>query len=53
MKEIKLTWLCQGGFLMEAEGLRIESGPEGTTVSFRVPRRTREDIENDQGLSGG
>ncbi len=40
-------------YYAQAEGLRIESGPEGTTVSFRVPRRTREDIENDQGLSGG
>ena len=34
------------------EGLQIESGPEGTTVSFCVPRRTREEIENDQSLSG-
>ena len=34
------------------EGLRIESGPEGTSVSFRVPCRTREEIENEQSLSG-
>ncbi|MBR3503611.1 MAG: histidine kinase [Clostridia bacterium] len=34
------------------EGLSIESGPEGTIVSFCVPRRTREEIENDQSLSG-
>ena len=26
------------------EGLQIQSGPGGTTVSFRVPYRTREDI---------
>ena len=36
----------------QAEGLRIESGPEGTEVSFRVPCRTREEIENDKSLSG-
>ena len=34
------------------EGLEIESGPEGTRVSFRVPCRTREEIESDQSLSG-
>ena len=34
------------------DGLSIESGLEGTTVSFCVPRRTREEIENDQSLSG-
>ena len=34
------------------DGLEIESGPEGTTVRFRVPRKTREEIENDQSLSG-
>ena len=28
----------------QEEGLRIESGPEGTRVSFRVPRKTREEI---------
>ena len=36
----------------QKNGLRIESGPEGTAVSFCVPRRTREEIENDQSLSG-
>ena len=36
----------------QPEGLRIESGGEGTRVSFRVPCRTREEIENDQSLSG-
>ena len=36
----------------QPEGLHIESGPEGTTVSFRVPCRTKEEIENDQGISG-
>ena len=28
----------------QEEGLSIESGPEGTCVSFRVPRKTREEI---------
>ncbi len=28
----------------QEEGLSIESGPEGTRVSFRVPRKTREEI---------
>ena len=28
----------------QEEGLGIESGPEGTCVSFRVPRKTREEI---------
>lgn len=28
----------------QPEGLQIESGPEGTTVSFRVPCRTAEDL---------
>ena len=36
----------------QSDGLRIESGPDGTRVSFRVPCRTREEIENDQGISG-
>lgn len=36
----------------QTEGLRIESGAEGTRVSFCVPCRTREAIENDQSLSG-
>ncbi len=36
----------------QADGLNIESGQDGTRVSFCVPCRTREDIENDQSLSG-
>ncbi len=36
----------------QAEGLHIESGADGTRVSFCVPCRTREEIENDQSLSG-
>ena len=36
----------------EPEGLSIESGPEGTTVSFKVPCKTVEDLENDEGVSG-
>ena len=36
----------------QAEGLHIESRQEGTEVRFRVPLKTREEIENDQGLSG-
>ena len=36
----------------QSEGLDIESGRDGTRVSFRVPCRTREEIENDQSLSG-
>ena len=36
----------------QPEGLHIESGADGTRVSFCVPCRTREEIENDQSLSG-
>ncbi len=36
----------------QTEGLHIESGAQGTRVSFCVPCRTREEIENDQSLSG-
>ena len=36
----------------QPEGLHIESGANGTRVSFCVPCRTREEIENDQSLSG-
>ncbi len=36
----------------QAEGLMITSGSDGTQVSFCVPCRTREEIENDQGISG-
>ena len=34
------------------QGLNIESGPEGTTVSFRVPCKTAEDLEYDESVSG-
>ena len=38
----------------QQEGLQLESGPGGTTVSFRVPCRTREELtDDDQGVSGG
>ena len=33
----------------QPDGLKIESGPEGTTVSFKVPCRTREELfENEE-----
>ena len=34
-------------------GLLIQSGPEGTEVSFSIPIRTREDIDHDESLSRG
>ena len=34
-------------------GLRLKSGPEGTEVSFRIPIRTREEIDHDESLSRG
>ena len=37
----------------EPEGLRISSGPEGTTVSFRVPCRSEEEIRNEQETQDG
>ena len=30
------------------DGLMIESGPGGTTVMFKVPLRTKEDIETEE-----
>ena len=36
----------------QAEGLAIESGPEGTTVSFKVPCRSREEIFEHESVSG-
>ena len=36
----------------QAEGLKIESGEGGTKVSFRVPLKSREEIANDEGISG-
>ena len=35
------------------KGLTLRSGPEGTEVSFVIPIRTREEITDDEGLSGG
>ncbi len=34
------------------KGLEIESGEGGTRVSFRVPLKSREEIANDEGISG-
>ena len=34
-------------------GLMIQSGPEGTEVSFTIPIRTREEIDDDESLSRG
>ena len=34
-------------------GLMIQSGPEGTEVSFTIPIRTREEIDHDESLSRG
>ena len=34
-------------------GLNFQSGPEGTEVSFTIPIRTREEIDNDESLSRG
>ena len=36
----------------QADGLSITSGPEGTTVSFRVPCRTKEEINENESISG-
>jgi len=36
----------------QADGLRIESGADGTEVSFRVPCRTREEISDNESVSG-
>ena len=36
----------------QEDGLDISSGPGGTTVSFRVPLRAKEDSQRDQGLFG-
>ena len=36
----------------EPEGLKITSGPDGTEVSFRVPCRTKEEIFEDESISG-
>ena len=34
-------------------GLNFQSGPNGTEVSFTIPIRTREEIDNDESLSRG
>lgn len=39
-------------FYHQDEGLQIESGAEGTRVSFAVPLKSREEIADDEGISG-
>ena len=36
----------------QSEGLKIESGDEGTSVSFKVPCRLGEEIREDESISG-
>ncbi|MBQ3913057.1 MAG: sensor histidine kinase [Lachnospiraceae bacterium] len=36
----------------QADGLKIESGADGTEVSFKVPCRTREEISDNESVSG-
>ena len=36
----------------QPQGLNIASGPGGTSISFKVPAKKREEIEQDEGLSG-
>lgn len=36
----------------QTDGLRIESGPEGTRVTFKVPFRTKEEISEHESISG-
>ena len=36
----------------QTDGLKITSGPEGTDVEFKVPCRTREEITENEGVSG-
>ena len=36
----------------QTEGLSISSDENGTTVSFRVPCRTREEISENESISG-
>ena len=36
----------------QPEGLKIVSNENGTTVSFRVPCRTREEIEENESIPG-
>lgn len=37
----------------QPEGLQIESGPEGTVITMRLPCRREEDFTDDQSVSGG
>ena len=39
-------------FYHQQTGLEIASGAGGTTVSFRVPLKSREEIADDEGVSG-
>lgn len=39
-------------YYSQEDGLDIQSGPGGTTVSFSVPLRAREESQRDQGLFG-
>ena len=39
-------------YYRQPKGLEIESGPSGTVVSFRVPLKSREEIADDEGISG-
>ena len=40
-------------YYQKRKGLSLRSGPGGTEVSFVIPIRSREEIEHDEGLSGG
>jgi len=40
-------------YYQKQTGLIFASGPEGTEVSFTIPIRTREEIDNDESLSRG
>jgi len=39
-------------YYSQEDGLDIQSGPDGTIVSFRVPLRAKEDSQRDQSLFG-
>ena len=39
-------------YYRQEEGLKLESGPWGTRVSFCVPLKRREEIADDEGVSG-
>ncbi len=39
-------------YYRQPRGLEIESGPTGTVVSFCVPLKSREEIADDEGISG-